>query len=306
MRDDSLELLAGENIPWDSSSCIHWDVLDRDAFGEERWDAYERILASYAPSLSAGHNVLPRWVGHMVEIPVSLPDDDMLIDRLGIRSPDSMFRAWNAMFRGIAGRGGVYVIQLHPERFHCYRAALDRLLDVAAQTRSVWIATLGAIAGWWREKDSVQAVCLPVGNRAIEIVFQGSARIAVETDPTGSSTGRFPSPRTGANHTRWHIPSGRGRVAAIPNRTPARFERLLRTRGFLVERTDAPKGYHFAFPEPPGDPTSHEDWLEHMLMRSEHALLKIRTWPNPYNSALVVTGDVDSVDIWDFWNRLHG
>lgn len=81
-----------------------------------------------------------------VELPVALPDDEILIDGLGM-SPSSVHSAYQAMLDATAASGGSLVLQVHPERFPRCEEPLRNLL-ARATDMGAWKAPLAQIAKW--------------------------------------------------------------------------------------------------------------------------------------------------------------
>jgi len=93
-------------------------------------------------------NHLPTVQGSIVVLPVAIPDDEIMIDRLRISSSDILGNAMLHMLRTAMAEGGHLVLQLHPERFAFFRGALDNLLG-RARDEGAWIAPLRDVAAWW-------------------------------------------------------------------------------------------------------------------------------------------------------------
>jgi len=83
----------------------------------------------------------------LVELPVSLPDDVILVDGLGITRPSTLSRVLEAMLGEIRASRSLLVAQIHPERFHLLREAVELALERATE-ESAWKASLSEIAQW--------------------------------------------------------------------------------------------------------------------------------------------------------------
>ena len=95
-------------------------------------------------------------MGDLIEIPVTVPDDEILIDRLGITSTQQLAEEFNAMIQSTEDSGGHLVFQLHPERFHIFGQALDNALKLAI-SKGAWIATLKDVAQWWTRRSDEES-----------------------------------------------------------------------------------------------------------------------------------------------------
>ena len=90
--------------------------------------------------------------------------------------------------------GGLYTLNLHPERGVLCKWALDSLLSYArSRELPVWVASIGEVAKWWRERSrfrmhitargenrwQVEAICTPRATllaRHLEIEDQSTSR----------------------------------------------------------------------------------------------------------------------------------
>jgi len=83
----------------------------------------------------------------LVELPVSLPDDEILIDGLGVRSTTGLWHVFEAMMEMASSTGSHLVLQVHPERFHICAAALELLIERAVDAGG-WLTPLSGAAAW--------------------------------------------------------------------------------------------------------------------------------------------------------------
>ena len=112
-------------------------------------------------------------IENIVEIPVSLPDDEILVDRLGYRS-DKVGDVWIKMCDKIINIGGIPVLQLHPERGKICSDALKNILQWAAK-KDVSVLQLKDIAKG--KKDNVMAITGDVDIMKIsDFIYVGGGR----------------------------------------------------------------------------------------------------------------------------------
>ena len=303
-RDLLLELDRQE-IVWDSSEVIQWDVLDRRAFSQKDWTAYEWIMETYAARPASRVQSLPYFIGNLVEIPVSMPDDDILIDRLKILKTDLQYSIWNQILTETCRRGEILVLQLHPERFFLFEKALLKLLKTAVRMGQVWIASLGEVAEWWRERSGLRIEFKSVSTHQTEILCHGSMRAGLSfgrNPPAGDAVLRI-EPSVARGPLRWSV-KGRQRpwIGVSPQVPDSASEiRLLIQHGFLFERS--PTAGTFAIYMTPQNRSSFS--TTDRLKRYPHPLLRVDNWPGGNQCALSLTGDIDGLDIWDFGNRFY-
>jgi len=142
MRD----AVAKAGLHYDSSVPARWkcgDEIDDNAI-------LRTSLEFYGARSSGNH--LPTVHGSIVVLPVAIPDDEIMIDRLRISSSDILGNAMLHMFRTAMAEGGHLVLQLHPERFAFFRGALDDLLG-RARDEGAWIVPLRDVAAWWLKRN---------------------------------------------------------------------------------------------------------------------------------------------------------
>ena len=151
VNEDTLGLLRELGFLYDSSCSYYWDVLPPDRMNPQ----CERILEYYRPLVLQTQEALPFFESGVIRIPVSLPDDEMLIDRLGIRNQDELYDIWSEILKRTHTRDEVFVLLLHPERFYLARIALKKLLD-QAENLGMWITSLDAVAAWWGDHKRKQ------------------------------------------------------------------------------------------------------------------------------------------------------
>jgi len=91
--------------------------------------------------------LFPGRVGNLIEIPVSLPDDELIVDGMGIRQASPMRRIFGSMLESTAEANSLLVLQIHPERYGYCAEAVNSLVDSAVDS-GAWIAPLTEIAHW--------------------------------------------------------------------------------------------------------------------------------------------------------------
>ena len=99
-NNDTLKVLGKMPFAYDSSTSICWDVLDRSALSEHGLALYDRLLSFYGSSSAEKVLALPYFTEGIAEIPVSLPDDEAMIERLGITSQDGIAKPGSAYCNG--------------------------------------------------------------------------------------------------------------------------------------------------------------------------------------------------------------
>ena len=142
-------LMAVGRFKFDSSASLVWE----DVYGPRR-QHYAWIRDFYKARTYGQASAIPCLEDRLMEIPVSLPDDDICIDRESL-GPAEILGMWGGMARTCHRNGEVFVLQLHPERFLELQPVLEALImQVKALQPAVWIATLSDVARW--KKDHPQ------------------------------------------------------------------------------------------------------------------------------------------------------
>jgi len=91
----------------------------------------------------------------VIELPVCMPDDEMLVDGLRIRNPAILRRIFESMLDVVARDGSLLLLQIHPERFHVCASAIESVLARATQL-GAWKAPLRDIARWVQRRGGVR------------------------------------------------------------------------------------------------------------------------------------------------------
>jgi peptidoglycan/xylan/chitin deacetylase (PgdA/CDA1 family) len=151
-NDDTLNALEENGLLYDSSYSIHWNVVPEE-YLKSNAHSYELALKLYEPS-DAITSFLPYSLNGIVRIPVSLPDDEMLIDRLNIRNQKLLGKIWLKILEETNEKGGVFILQLHPERIPFAFNALKMLIEEATK-KNVWIASLKELAEYWIKNGNI-------------------------------------------------------------------------------------------------------------------------------------------------------
>jgi peptidoglycan/xylan/chitin deacetylase (PgdA/CDA1 family) len=120
-KPSDLPLLKTIGFSYDGSLSIHYDILTK------KNKSYEKALEYYSPVQKPPDNPdFPRY-------PVSLPDDEMLIDRLGMTNSTDLSDTWKKVMQTAIESHGLFILQLHPERFPITKEALVDLLSRAKE-----------------------------------------------------------------------------------------------------------------------------------------------------------------------------
>jgi hypothetical protein len=301
-NDGTLQALRKGGFLYDSSQAM-CHPIDPALETED----YRRALAFYRAIPAEERPVVPSLADGLVRIPCCLPDDEALVDRLRVRSPESIARLWLEMFQTTHQREELLTLQVHPERIEACANGVVAVLDAARVARpGVWVAPLKEIARWWRQRTGTAVHARDTGPGRIHVTVRGPEGVTVlargltvvAADPWVGGYLRLPG-----NDVDLRV--DRRPFVGIHPSSPAAVGTFLREQGYIVEvSTDA----HLYSCFVRTDRFSPED--ERLLIRQIEEggspLLRLGRWPDGTRSAVSMTGDVDALTIWDYALRAVG
>ncbi|MFL5705802.1 MAG: polysaccharide deacetylase family protein, partial [Ktedonobacteraceae bacterium] len=152
--DESLRVFEALGFAYDSNEAILHDVIELERFSPLLRSGFEKSLVLFQAIACNAYALRPHFEGSLLRIPTSIPDDEMLFDRLRLTDPAKVGRIWSRIMERVYDFGGIYTLNLHPERAVPCRQALDTLLTYARnRPLPVWIACLTDVAQWWKERS---------------------------------------------------------------------------------------------------------------------------------------------------------
>lgn len=274
------------------------------ALGEREAQAFGRTLRHlYSSAVDADTlAVRPSLRAGVVHIPVALPDDEIMVERLRL-SEEQMTAVWLATLDTTWKNGELFTVQLHPERTdECAAALAATLREARARRPTVWIATLERIAEWWRRRARTRL--------EVASLEDGRCRVRMEGDPEATLLVRG---LPGVDALPWHgedrmaratdfeVVTERRPVVGVSARTPAAVLAFLAEEGYPAERGEDPARYG-AWVDVEG-PVEEKRILS-TVESSGGPLVRLGRWPAGARSALSVTGDIDCMTLQDFALRL--
>src|SRR5947209_1687463 len=144
---ESIHTFATFGFTNNSYEAVLHDVIDLNELSPLLRSGYEKSLALFQAMPCTACTLRPHFEGTLLRIPISIPDDEMLFDRLRITNPEKVGYIWSRIMQRIYDLEGLYTLNLHPERAIPCKKALHTLLSFA-HTRSlpIWLASLKNIA----------------------------------------------------------------------------------------------------------------------------------------------------------------
>jgi peptidoglycan/xylan/chitin deacetylase (PgdA/CDA1 family) len=290
---DTLVAVEKTGFKYDSNLPFYWEPVESlEHLASEEADGLSRGLRFYRPVKYPAERSLPRYSGDIVEIPVSLPDDEIMLDRMGLPS-GRIGDTWMEMAGQALARRELLTIQLHPERVLHLEGALRRVLEFASEGASFWIATMREIAAWWDARMQASLEIVPGEGDEHRVTLSGPEELGLEVREPLSGLSRELSP-DGCLRTATRP------VIGLPEGAPIGFRRNIRQSGYFYEITED-KGNVGLY-------IDHEvevDGLERTIAQCPNPLVADTRWPAAKRAALAVTGDIDCLTLGDFLRRFR-
>ena len=288
-------------LRYQSDDSVVFDIAAMGAFDLDG-DAYLRALEMYGALDAASTGCRPSLADGLVRIPVCLPDDEMLVDRLHLDA-EQCADIWMRLLDSTHQRRDLFTMQVHPERLSAAAEAIRAVLDRAAhQAEGVWAAQLGSVADWWIARSRSRLVAMPCPDGHVAVTVDGDARARLEI----VSGGGLPRSRDGAR--RVVLPARPFPGVGVAPGAPPKLHAFLRDEGYLVT-TDLPPR-ECAIHLGDGTAAARRAVDEPLVLRrsveaATAPVVALARWPQGYRSALAVTGDVDALTIGDFVHRMR-
>ena len=279
-------------LAYESDDAVVFDIAGLDDVGSN--DAYRRATVMYDAQPASITTTRPSLDRGLVRIPVCIPDDEMLVDRL--RLPDQVCgRAWCEILDVTHARGDLFTMQVHPERFLKSVAGVRVVLNRAASLGGIWTARLDEIAQWWLARDRCRIERRAVVHGSVTYALVGDTRARMRLVGGAASAERRPA-RT------LTVPADRLPAIAVSRDVPTTVRRFLEEDGFLVlTEPQVPCAVELSGTVDAADQIA----LRRRVLSTPHALLAMDRWPYGSTSALALTGDIDALTIQDFAYRMR-
>jgi hypothetical protein len=116
-------------------------------------------VAHLDPQRGGCCTVMPYFIGHVLELPLTTTQDYSLFNILGERS----IGLWKQQIEMVLEKHGLISFNIHPDYIMAepyrsiYRQLLDYLRQICAE-RNIWIALPGEVDQWWRWRQEMHVV----------------------------------------------------------------------------------------------------------------------------------------------------
>jgi peptidoglycan/xylan/chitin deacetylase (PgdA/CDA1 family) len=292
-----------------SNQPIMWNVLDANDFAPSTYASYERAIDLYAPWHASEQPSLPRLCNQIVEIPVSLPDDEILLDRLGGETNGLVAKTWQRILSKSYQRGELFTVQLHPERFdRCAEGLSIVLTEARALTPAVWVARLDEIATWWRARAKAIVDVREVDDGALHLSLTGPPGTTLLVRGVDVAEPAVPwanGYRQIENTTAATVYCKQRPFIGVSPDSPPTLSNFLRQQGYIFQTATDGRPYTFYLDQT--DFTAADELsLLAQIENDDFALVRLCRWPHGARSALAISGDIDALTIWDYGLRFLG
>ena len=305
---EQLNLALPDNrFQYSSNKAIWWDVLaagSQQRAGNGVRAVFQGLSRFYRAESATTHLAVPRMSGHLVEIPVCLPDDLQLLDGLKLDQRE-VGEAWVNLLHETHRRGELFDLMFHPESFDQCGPALEAVLQEALRLQpSVWITQLRDINQWWREKSrfTVETVAHDGG---WNLRFQCSSRATILVRHLADAPTKpwYGSYATLEGRT-LHVKTDQWPFIGLAADVSDDLAEFLRNQGYIV--LTGPEASRCALYLRPTDLAEFHSQVEliDFIEMCSAPLVRFWRWPSEARSALCVTGDLDALSLTDYLARL--
>jgi hypothetical protein len=301
--DDTITAIKQSGFMYDSSQALAWDVGNNSST-----EAYQRVLKFYGAIPAAKYPALPRLDQDLVRIPLCLPDDEAMIDRLTFVKSEVMNQVWLDILMETHRLGELFTLGLHPERLDlCEHALVTTLQRACELSPAVWFARLDEISHWWKARTNSVITITGENNGPIHLSVSGPEGVTVLA--RGVDVAADIEPWDGVyrlvralNFDLWT--EKRPFIGISPASAPT-LRRFLQQQGYIVEISESAE-YHTIYLDQSKFSYEDERPLLSKIEQGGFPLVRLGRWPNGKRSALCVTGDIDALTIWDYGLRFLG
>lgn len=307
-RDPQLfGLLSQLGFVWDSSDAVDMDVVPQEKFSARTWQSYDFMRRDYNEKWMVTQAALPKMKDNLLEIPVTLPDDDLLVDRLLIDDASFIADCWKKMLVQTYERGELFVLQLHPERFFICEPALDELLNVVFRAKSkIWLASLNDVNEWWRERSQFRAAVQKISKSrySVRIFCSDRGTVLIKNGEAVKNSEPLIENYVPIKPHSFELESSARPMIGVPTELPETISDFLREEGFVTEIAGPGTTYAVDLSDTGGEAYLTIPSVEKRIAESLFPLLRFWRWPNQTRCGLSVSGDIDCLTHLDFYTRL--
>ena len=315
--EESLNVFSELGFTYESNEAIIHDVIDLGQFPPLLRSGLEKSLALFQAIPCNFYTLRPHFEGSLLRIPTSIPDDEIVFDRLRITDAGEVGEIWSRIMQRVYDLGGLYVLNLHPERGIPCKQALDQLLSYASnQELPVWVTCLKDIAQWWKERSQFRLNITPLApdRWRIEATYTTRAtllarHLIVEDQPATP----WSAAEVQVHAHCFIVNSPRCPCIGLSPQTPQQVLDFLLEQGYPAIRCCQEANhnmYTLYLDLPEGLGTTRQEQLRRrsalvqQIEDIDTPFLRFGCWPDGRRAGLAISGDIDSVTVQDFFLRV--
>lgn len=314
--EESLQIFTELGFTYDSNDAVIHDVIDVDHLPPLIRSGYEKSLVLFQALACNAYTLRPYFVGNLLRIPTSIPDDEMLFDRLRMTKAQEIGHVWSHIMQRIYDLGGIYTLNLHPERAVLCEGALKALLAFAqSRPLPVWMASLHEVAQWWKEHRQFRLTFTPLAPCRWQVEATCTPRatlLARHLTVENQSVMPWFGDNVRLSARRFTISAAQCPCIGLSSRTPHEVEDFLYEQGYpfmrCSEQESSSYAYYFDSPEGLGKDRKAQIQCKTQIVQHIEELtapfIYFGCWPDDCRAALSITGDIDSITIQDFFLRI--
>jgi hypothetical protein len=298
------------SLLWESDQTVIWNGFIDSKLSKLRHFMANAVHLLYSPHDAKKNIVIARLQDEVVHIPIMLPDDEILVDRLGIKDSNTIEKIWTDILEKIHLRGEVFVLLLHPERFPICGQVLENLLKkVSYSEQGVWVTGMTEVAEWWKEKRQFKFTFQKESKKGYRVHFKCTDRATILGRNHCTKVSRTPF------YKDYHIIEDKEFFVESGNLKPCigihpkcsrKLLNFLKDEGFPYEVSDSNSKYSL-FLEGGGTFARNDEMaLLNKIEENPNPIIRYWRWPEGMRSAFVTTHDLDCLTITDFLYRAFG
>ncbi|MCK5707165.1 MAG: hypothetical protein KAI43_05880 [Candidatus Aureabacteria bacterium] len=234
---------------------------------------------------------LPFFDHSLIEIPVTLPDDEIVIDRLHIRNKEKLINIFENVAKKIFSHQEIFIMQLHPERIDFLFEPLKNILKNITSDQNIWMTDLKTLAKWFKK----------VANAKYNFDIN-KKEIAFESIPEREIIGK----NIDFTHKNGRIIYNSDTIPAIylKKEIDIRFQKQLEYDGFFVLRSDDMAQFcSIVFSDDTTFSAGAYRNFRKKILSTEKPLVFLSRWPHDKKGVFCLSGDIDALTIGDFFSR---
>lgn len=314
--EETLEVLASLGFSYESNEAVIHDVIDLASLSPIIREGFEKSLALFQAIPCNLYTLRPHFEGTLLRIPTSIPDDEMVFDRLRVTQAEEVGNIWCKIMQHVYDLGGLYVLNLHPERAILCQKALDKLLSYANnRPLPVWFARIEEIAQWWKERSQFRLNITSYAPHQWQVDVTCTSRASLLGHHlAGSDQSLFESAGSECHiqDRSFIVEAEHCPCLALSTRTSTEIQDFLLEQGYpaVFCTQEESQLYALYLDLPNGLGTTRDEQIKQRSMlvqqieQLETPFLHFACWPNGNQAALAISGDIDSVTVQDFFLRV--